>query len=163
MFNRLASGSRSGRLVVPARRYSLSFRQYSSTIHNNDPEVLETEKKRNLTGTQHQTSTTHDHAPGWNEYLATSSEAHVKADKSSGDTIKSVQSKTVEHIKKRHHVGETSVEASDQRDDIRGPLSRAQQPDSSDTIKGPLSSSGKDIHHGNTSSEDAVKADRGEH
>lgn len=41
-------------------------------------QILETEKVRNLTGTQYKTSTPLKHAPGWNEYLATASEASVK-------------------------------------------------------------------------------------
>ncbi|GAW02587.1 ctg1 protein [Lentinula edodes] len=51
--------------------------RYSSTMHDNDPDVLDTEKKRNLSKTQHGTSTPHDHAPGWNEHLASASEAHA--------------------------------------------------------------------------------------
>ena len=65
-------------------------------MHDNDPEVrllatthpdllqnlllqtLEREKRRNLNGNQHKTSTPIDDAPGWNEDLATASEAHVK-------------------------------------------------------------------------------------
>lgn len=67
-------------------------------MHDNDPEVspwpptdnsqpertyplqlLEREKHRNLTQSQHKTSTPHKKdAPGWNEYLASASEANVK-------------------------------------------------------------------------------------
>lgn len=63
-------------------------------MHDNDPEVcillscpgckltkdqiLELEKNRNLRGVQHKTSTPHSHAPGWNETLASASEASVK-------------------------------------------------------------------------------------
>jgi hypothetical protein len=42
------------------------------------PKILELEKRRNLSKTQHQTSTPISHAPGWNEALATESEAFVK-------------------------------------------------------------------------------------
>lgn len=66
-----------------------------STMHDNDPEVgvlccvrcadqlmkkqiLELEKNRNLRGIQHKTSTPHAHAPGWNEHLASASEASIK-------------------------------------------------------------------------------------
>ena len=48
-------------------------------MHDNDPEILELEKKRNLSKQQHKTSTPHAHAPGWNEYLASASEASIKA------------------------------------------------------------------------------------
>ena len=42
-------------------------------------QLLEEEKRRNLRGEQHKTSTPHPkHAPGWNESLASASEAYVK-------------------------------------------------------------------------------------
>lgn len=44
----------------------------------NTLQVLEKEKHRNLSRTQHETSTPHKHAPGWNEYIASASEANVK-------------------------------------------------------------------------------------
>jgi hypothetical protein len=47
-------------------------------IHDNDPEILEREKQRNLRNEQHETSTPHKHAPGWNEHLASTSEAYTK-------------------------------------------------------------------------------------
>ncbi|KAI0951023.1 hypothetical protein AcW1_008177 [Taiwanofungus camphoratus] len=52
--------------------------RFSSSVHGNDPHVLETEKHRNLSKNQHKTSTTIPSAPGWNEYLASASEAAVK-------------------------------------------------------------------------------------
>ena len=51
---------------------------HCSTMSDNDPLVLETEKRRNLQNLQHKTSTPHEHAPGWNEDLATVSEAVIK-------------------------------------------------------------------------------------
>jgi hypothetical protein len=67
-------------------------------MHDNDPEVdifrsnpslctalirmyaqvLEREKRRNLARHPYQTSSPHVHSPGWNETLATASEANVK-------------------------------------------------------------------------------------
>lgn len=44
----------------------------------NDKQLLELEKNRNLRHVQHKTSTPHAHAPGWNEHLASVSEASVK-------------------------------------------------------------------------------------
>ena len=41
-------------------------------------QVLDTEKARNLKGEQHKTSTTIRNAPGWNQYLASASEAAIK-------------------------------------------------------------------------------------
>ena len=51
---------------------------YSSSGHGNDPEVLEREKQRNLAKHHYQTTAPVDDAPGWNEYLASDSEAFVK-------------------------------------------------------------------------------------
>jgi len=98
-----------------------SPRHYSSTMHDNDPEVLEMEKKRNLTGVQHKTSTPHEHAPGWNESLASASEASVKADQSTGTTDE-LQRRTVNYIHARH----SPDEAGYSHDSVQGPLSSAQ-------------------------------------
>lgn len=87
-------------------------------ILNAFTQVLEEEKQRNLKKIQHETSTPHKHAPGWNEYLASASEAAVKvcspctvegivwllflqADKSE-TSFHELQTETVEHVKKRH-------------------------------------------------------------
>ncbi|EMD33955.1 hypothetical protein CERSUDRAFT_86730 [Gelatoporia subvermispora B] len=92
---------------VPVTAVSPAQRYYSSSTHENDPEVLELEKRRNLTKNQHKTSTPHpESAPGWNEYLASASEAAVKADRSSG-SVGEMQSRTVKHIKDRHHSPDT--------------------------------------------------------
>ncbi|KAH9950006.1 hypothetical protein B0H21DRAFT_832935 [Amylocystis lapponica] len=125
-------------LVVGAPRYS-------SSTHGNDPEVLDREKHRNLSSTQHKTSTTIGNAPGWNEYLASASEAAVKADRSDHN-IGDMQSKTVKHIKERHHSADSaepveqatntarmsnggsteSHQATYERDEISGPLGSAE-------------------------------------
>lgn len=47
-------------------------------MHDNDPHILELEKQRNLANKQHATSTPMSEAKGWNEHLATASEAYVK-------------------------------------------------------------------------------------
>jgi hypothetical protein len=49
-----------------------------SHVSNGDPDILELEKKRNLSKQQGKTSTPHSFAPGWNEHLASISEAYVK-------------------------------------------------------------------------------------
>ncbi|EIW57206.1 uncharacterized protein TRAVEDRAFT_126463 [Trametes versicolor FP-101664 SS1] len=117
-------------------------RFYSSTMHDNDPDVLEQEKKRNLSKEQHKTSTPHpDHAPGWNENLASASEAAIKADQA-GVTPGDLQEKTVKYVKERHHATDSATttepgvstsrmahtssgEASNKRDEIDGPLKTA--------------------------------------
>ncbi|KAF9521571.1 hypothetical protein CPB83DRAFT_865408 [Crepidotus variabilis] len=55
-------------------------RYYSSTMHENDPEVLEREKDKSLSKTRSKSSP-HQDTPGWNETLASASEAAVKADR----------------------------------------------------------------------------------
>ncbi|KAG8713285.1 hypothetical protein FRC11_012694 [Ceratobasidium sp. 423] len=62
------SANAARRVVVPAPRYTSQL--------TNDPEVLEREKQKNLRGEQH---STHTNAPGWNELLASDSEANIKA------------------------------------------------------------------------------------
>jgi len=47
-------------------------------MSNDDPDIIELEKKRNLSKEQGKTSTPHEFAPGWNEHLASVSEAYVK-------------------------------------------------------------------------------------
>ncbi|KAF9477910.1 hypothetical protein BDN70DRAFT_778948, partial [Pholiota conissans] len=100
---------------------------YVSTMHENDPEVLEREKHRNLQRTKvDKTSTPHEFAPGWNETLASASEANVKADKSPGDPA-SLQSATINFMKARRveTEGETSTTAYYSKDEVSGPLKDA--------------------------------------
>ncbi|KAJ7678883.1 hypothetical protein DFH06DRAFT_1165138 [Mycena polygramma] len=115
------------RNIVGAARATRVTARFSSTMHDNDPETLETEKARNLSGTQYKTSTPHKHAPGWNEHLATASEASVKADKDAGDPIE-LQKMTVEYIQSRH----SPDEAYYPKDQVDGPLSSATSEGDSD-------------------------------
>ncbi|KAF9565334.1 hypothetical protein CPC08DRAFT_704603 [Agrocybe pediades] len=132
MFSAVASRTilRTGPLraatAASASRYE-STRLYSSTMHDNDPDLLEREKARNLSGrTGKQFGSPHEHAPGWNEKLASSSEAAVKADRSDGTTIE-LQSRTVEHMKSSRAVeaDEESTNSASSRDSVEGPLSGA--------------------------------------
>ncbi|KAI0635571.1 hypothetical protein C8Q77DRAFT_1071588 [Trametes polyzona] len=109
----IAASSRNAFKRAAARPSTSSLsampRFYSSTVHDNDPEVLEQEKRRNLNKEQHKTSTPlPDHAPGWNENLASASEAAVKADRWSGATPKDLQEKTVKYVNDRHHANDTA-------------------------------------------------------
>ncbi|KAI0822561.1 hypothetical protein BC628DRAFT_669846 [Trametes gibbosa] len=89
---------------------SVMPRFYSSTGHDNDPAVLEREKRRNLNKEQHKTSTPlPDHAPGWNESLASESEAAVKADQWSGSSAKELQEETVKYVSDRHRAEKTTT------------------------------------------------------
>ncbi|KAI0303776.1 hypothetical protein B0F90DRAFT_1708970 [Multifurca ochricompacta] len=103
-------------------------RAYStSSVHDNDPEVLEREKRRNLTRQPYQTSSPLDHSPGWNEHLATTSEANIKADQDASSSH-DLASRTVAHIKAKDSLEENhlaSPNASYDRDEVSGPLRSA--------------------------------------
>ncbi|KAJ7455389.1 hypothetical protein B0H11DRAFT_2067896 [Mycena galericulata] len=157
----LRSIAGAARAVAPTAARSTRF---SSTMHDNDPEVLESEKSRNLAGTQYKTSTPHKHAPGWNEHLASASEASVKADKDTSSPF-DLQKMTVEYIQSRH----SPDEATNLRDEVNGPLSGAK---SENHESHPQVLVRKTIHEEETEvwnddkqtdSEDVVKADRGVH
>ncbi|TFK50143.1 hypothetical protein OE88DRAFT_1661721 [Heliocybe sulcata] len=110
-----------------------------STMHDNDPELLEKEKHRNLQGKQHETSTPLHDAPGWNEHLASASEATVKADRSSHNDPEALQAHTVEYVQSRHHPEDR--------------LSRRQDAQAKDEVAGPLASAGST---GSVESDDAL-------
>ncbi|KAL4066913.1 hypothetical protein J3A83DRAFT_4260547 [Scleroderma citrinum] len=111
---------------APATKYPCTMRKYSSSVHGNDAELLEREKHRNLSGRQ-QTSSSIENAPGWNECLATTSEANVKADRST-TPISDLQEKTINHLYARHHPDERpeATGATYTRDEVAGPLGSAQ-------------------------------------
>jgi len=100
----------------------LANRTYS-TVHENDPEVLEREKRRNLSRQPYQTSSPLDHSPGWNESLASTSEANVKADQDAS-SFHDLASRTVAHLKAKVSTEESvaSGTASFDRDEVSGPL-----------------------------------------
>ena len=128
---------------------STSIDESDLTDHENTLQVLEREKHRNLNKKQHKTSTPHEGFPGWNEYLASDSEAFVKAQRSAdaGHTDpKTLVEDTIQRVKKKHHggaEGEPTVtikaeteqfltsdngevsEAKYERDEVTGPLKEA--------------------------------------
>ncbi|EGO24275.1 hypothetical protein SERLADRAFT_467312 [Serpula lacrymans var. lacrymans S7.9] len=112
-------------VIKPSSRLT-STRHYSSTMHDNDAELLDREKSRNLNKNQHKTSTPIEDAPGWNEGLASASEAHVKADRSE-IPMHDLQRRTVNYIQSRHAPDERldQREAFYARDEITGPLRTA--------------------------------------
>eukprot|EP00891_Asterochloris_glomerata_P001943 jgi/Astpho2/1943/Aster-x0089 len=69
---------------------------FGSHASDNDPEVLEAEKRKNLSGQTK--SSMPGHAPGWNERLASDSEAAVKAEKVGGSP-EELMEHSVRHIK----------------------------------------------------------------
>ncbi|KAI9461652.1 hypothetical protein BJY52DRAFT_190895 [Lactarius psammicola] len=93
-------------------------------MHDNDPEVLEREKRRNLARHSYQTSSPIDHSPGWNENLATASEANVKADQENASSPQDLASRTVAHLKAKD-VPEETVLATEDLDEVSGPLRSA--------------------------------------
>ncbi|KAI0091200.1 hypothetical protein BDY19DRAFT_1046901 [Irpex rosettiformis] len=121
--------------VAPVSRTLIVGKRFTSTVNENDPEVIDLEKQRNLRGEQHETSTPIKNAPGWNEYLASASEAAVKADRSELNlNPEQLAAETVHHIKDRHHSqvvnGEERLdayEASYERDDLDGPLNASRK------------------------------------
>ncbi|KDQ24762.1 hypothetical protein PLEOSDRAFT_1090448 [Pleurotus ostreatus PC15] len=150
-------------IFAARRQAAVSGRRQSSTMHDNDPDVLDLEKKRNLSGTQHKTSTPHTNAPGWNEHLATASEASVKADRSDSSP-EDMQRTTVEYIHSRHAPDERTEPTSAfySYDTVDGPLGagadkilskRTVHEEVTEVLK-------KDARP--TDSEANVKADRGE-
>ncbi|KAJ6576550.1 hypothetical protein DFH09DRAFT_1078139 [Mycena vulgaris] len=159
MYSLIASRSALKNVAGAARALPTAAR-HTSTMHDNDPEVLGTEKDRNLAGTQYKTSTPHKHAPGWNEHLASASEASVKADQSTG-SLGDLQKTTVEYIQSRH----SPDEATYLRDEVNGPLSSALSDESHPQVL-----VRKTVHEETTevladkkttASEDVVKAERG--
>ncbi|KAI0041174.1 hypothetical protein FA95DRAFT_1501821 [Auriscalpium vulgare] len=97
-----------------------------STMHDNDPEVLDREKRRSLARHGYQTSSPIDHAPGWNEHLASSSEAYVKADQDLSNPAE-LAKRTAAHMTAKHSSEERmeSSSASYDRDEVGGPLKSA--------------------------------------
>ncbi|EIW83962.1 hypothetical protein CONPUDRAFT_163215 [Coniophora puteana RWD-64-598 SS2] len=177
---------RAARAAVTTPRYA-SARLYSSfsTMHDNDAETLDAEKARNLTGSQHKTSTPIREAPGWNEHLASESEAHVKADRSTLGP-QDLQRTTVDYLQARHNPEErpSSREALYTHDEVSGPLGDARvgefegvvgaadvdleyeqtdvEVDPSGAMRQRTIHEEETVHNGPTPSEEAVKADRKE-
>ncbi|KAI5449292.1 hypothetical protein NCC49_005154 [Naganishia albida] len=63
-----------------------------------DAKALEEEKQKNLSGTQK--SVHPEDAPGWNETLASESEAVIKGERSADEPIEKLQEETIKHVHK---------------------------------------------------------------
>ncbi|RXW15285.1 hypothetical protein EST38_g10569 [Candolleomyces aberdarensis] len=131
----------------------------TSTMHDNDPEILEREKARNLSGQQFGRVDPHAHAPGWNEALASASEARVKADKSDA-TQEEMTAETIKLVSNKYDDDnrDSSTHAY-AKDEVTGPLSQSASghggPKVTTTFK-------KTQEEWMTTSEEDVKADRGD-
>ncbi|TDL16554.1 hypothetical protein BD410DRAFT_795202 [Rickenella mellea] len=145
----LSKSVAASRATIAAPRFYTSFRHYSSAVHENDPKTLDEEKARNLSKKQHATSTPHENAPGWNEYLASASEAHIKADKSDATTIESMTTTTIKHVHARHHGDDKviSVEAEYEKEEVDGPLGGAASRSSSDNGNNETKYESRDSEH----------------
>lgn len=75
---------------------------FGSHKSDNDPDKLETEKRKNLKGDPTKGKEQANHpmpgAAGWNEELASDSEASVKADKHAPDSVEELQKLSVKHL-----------------------------------------------------------------
>ncbi|KAL3152927.1 hypothetical protein ABBQ38_012230 [Trebouxia sp. C0009 RCD-2024] len=88
---------------------SRSFQAMSSKVFgfgshksDNDPDKLEKEKRKNLKGDPTKGKEQEHHAipgaAGWNEELASDSEASVKADRHAPDSVDELQKLSVKHL-----------------------------------------------------------------
>ncbi|KAG8921683.1 hypothetical protein FRC00_008353, partial [Tulasnella sp. 408] len=134
-------------------------------VSDNDPEVLDREKRRSLSKDPKQHAPHKHHAPEWNESLASVSEAAVKADQSPVDTPEELTRVTVEYVKKTHSdddagdiIQKATAKAFDTADravhqeavydkeEIEGPLGgkgKASVKVEREEVQGPLGSAGK--------------------
>ncbi|THH17863.1 hypothetical protein EW146_g3028 [Bondarzewia mesenterica] len=109
----------------PGLVLSSGYVRHSHSGHDNNPEILEREKWRNLSKEPYQTSAPVDNAPGWNELLATNSEVFVKvrtfsrfflpqrstpagsqADRAPDSSTKNLAERTVDHIRAKYSAEE---------------------------------------------------------
>jgi len=70
-------------------------------MSNNDPQILEKNKKKSLNDKPDENLM--EHAPKWEEKLASESEAYIKADREDISSISKLQQKTIETVHKKHH------------------------------------------------------------
>lgn len=105
LYGAVVSGSRR---LESTRLFHDSSTRSSSTMHDNDPETLEREKHRNLTGSQYDRSSA-KHAPGWNETLASASEATVKADQDHTNPAE-LTAETIELVSRKHSDPDNSTD-----------------------------------------------------
>lgn len=83
---------------------AMSGKVFGFGSHNsdNDPQKLEAEKQKNLQGDPAKGKEQENHhmpgAKGWNEDLASDSEAAVKAEKHAPDTVEEMQNLSVKHL-----------------------------------------------------------------
>ncbi|KNZ81844.1 hypothetical protein J132_10122 [Termitomyces sp. J132] len=95
---------------------------------NEAVQTIEAETLRKLLKQQYKTSTPIKNAPGWNEALASESEASVKADKSdSPASTLELQEQTVEYITSRYNPDDRKepTTAGYSREEVNGPLRQA--------------------------------------
>ena len=84
---------------------------------------MEREKRRNLSGQQFGHSDPVKHAPGWNESLASSSEARIKADQDESSPSE-LAAQTINYVKKKYDPEErgAATNADYPKEEVSGPL-----------------------------------------
>lgn len=100
----IRTGTNSIAPAISSRSIQTSSRVFGFGSHgtDNSPEAMESEKRQNLKGDPKKGSGQKNKhlkgAEGWNENLASDSEAAVKAEKHAPDSIEEMQKMSVDHI-----------------------------------------------------------------
>ena len=90
--------------AVSSRSIQTSSRVFGFGSHgtDNNPEAMEQEKRKNLEGDPKKGNKQDNHhlpgSEGWNENLASDSEAAVKAEKHAPDSVEEMQKLSVKHL-----------------------------------------------------------------
>ena len=90
--------------AVSSRSIQTSSRVFGFGSHgtDNNPEAMEKEKRKNLKGDPKKGNQEENHhlpgSEGWNEKLASDSEAAVKAEKHAPDSVEEMQNLSVKHL-----------------------------------------------------------------
>lgn len=90
--------------AVSSRCIQTSSNVYGFGSHgtDNNPEAMEAEKRKNLKGDPKKGNAEDNHhmpgSSGWNEKLASDSEAAVKAEKHAPDSVEEMQNLSVKHL-----------------------------------------------------------------
>lgn len=110
------------RLAHGGRDSGVAGMAHGSHMADNNPETFKREKERNLKG---ETGEFVPGVPGWNEKLASDSEAAVKAERSDA-TIEQMVEHTTKVVKELHH---------DEQHTERSPVNPSEAPSIKDNLK----------------------------
>ena len=94
---------------------------------DNNPEAMEKEKRQNLKGDAAKgNNQSNKHLPGsegWNEHMASDSEAAVKAEKHAPDSVEDMQKLSVAHLNNKDEPGTSGKEANSTKKGKANPVS----------------------------------------